>query len=72
MGMKYVLGIDLGTSSCKVCAVDVEGRLLGVESAPYPILTPHPGWSEQDARAWLPAMETALAGLAALYAWTRG
>jgi xylulokinase len=63
MGKRCVLGIDIGTSSCKVCAVDAEGRLLRVEAAPYPILSPRPGWSEQDARAWLPAMENALAAL---------
>lgn len=60
MSQACVLGIDVGTSSCKVCAVDSHGALLGVASAPYPILSPKPGWAEQDAREWLPAAETAL------------
>jgi xylulokinase len=60
MNAPCVLGIDLGTSSCKVCAVDPDGRLLGVGGCPYPILTPGSGWSEQDAREWMPAIERAL------------
>ena len=51
----YLLGIDLGTSSCKVCAVDASGRHLGARSAGYPTLTPRAGWAEQDPRHWVPA-----------------
>ena len=51
----YLLGIDLGTSSCKVCAVDASGRHLGARSAGYPTLTPRAGWAEQDPRLWVPA-----------------
>ena len=51
----YVLGIDLGTSSCKVCAVDASGRHIGARSAGYPTLTPRAGWAEQDPRRWVPA-----------------
>ena len=51
----YLLGIDLGTSSCKVCAVDASGRHLGAQSAGYPTLTPQAGWAEQDPQAWVPA-----------------
>jgi xylulokinase len=55
-----VLGVDIGTSSCKVCAVDAEGRLAGVASQSYPIMSLKPGWSEQDPREWVPALEGAL------------
>lgn len=51
----YVLGMDLGTSSCKVCAVDAGGRHLGARSAGYPTLTPRAGWAEQDPLHWVPA-----------------
>ncbi len=51
----YVLGIDLGTSSCKVCAVDASGRHLGARSAGFPTLTPRAGWAEQDPQHWVPA-----------------
>lgn len=54
--LPYVLGLDLGTSSCKVCALDLSGRFLGVASQAYPTLTPQPGWAEQDPAVWLPAL----------------
>jgi len=60
MDARCVLGIDIGTSSCKVCAVGIEGALLGVAGAPYPIQSPRPGWAEQDPREWMPAVEAAL------------
>lgn len=52
----YVLGIDLGTSSCKVCAVDASGWHLGARSVSFPTLTPRPGWAEQDPKHWVPAV----------------
>ncbi len=58
-----VLGVDLGTGSCKVCVVAADGRVLGVGAAAYPIRTPQGGWSEQDAGEWLPAVARAMAGL---------
>ncbi len=64
--MPCYLGIDLGTSSCKVCLVGADGELRGVAGNTYPVSTPHAGWSEQDARAWLPAVERSLHDL-----WTR-
>ncbi len=51
-----VLGIDLGTSSCKVCMVDVSGRFLSRASCQYPTHVPRPGWAEQSAGDWLPAV----------------
>jgi xylulokinase len=50
--MSALLGIDLGTSSVKVVAVSVSGRILGLGSAEYPILTPQSGWAEQDPEQW--------------------
>lgn len=58
-----VLGIDIGTSSCKVYAVDAAGRLLGVAGTSCAIRSPQPGWSEQDPHEWLPAIEAAVAQL---------
>lgn len=56
---KLVLGLDIGTSSAKVCAVDLQGKILGVEHEAYPTSHPHPGWAEQNAGDWLPALGTA-------------
>ena len=50
------LGMDVGTSSGKVCAVDERGRVLGLESEGYPTRVPQPAWAEQDASLWLPAL----------------
>jgi xylulokinase len=47
-----LLGIDLGTSSVKVVAVSTGGKILGLGSVEYPILTPEPGWAEQDPEEW--------------------
>lgn len=54
-----VLGLDIGTGSCKASVVDGEGRLLASASAAQPTYTPHPGWSEQDPRDWLPTLARA-------------
>ncbi len=52
----FVLGLDLGTSSCKVCALDISGRVLGSESESYATFFPHPSWSEQDPTVWIAAL----------------
>ena len=44
-----ILGIDIGTASTKVIAFDVAGAEVASASRPYPLLTPQPGWVEQDA-----------------------
>jgi xylulokinase len=50
--MAALLGIDLGTSSVKAVVVGLEGQVLGVGNAEYPILTPQPGFAEQDPQDW--------------------
>jgi xylulokinase len=50
--MSYLLGIDLGTSSVKVLLVDESGDIVGRGSTDYQLLTPQPGWAEQDPQAW--------------------
>lgn len=47
----YLMGIDIGTSACKV-AVFGEDRLITSTSAPYRVYYPHPGWVEQHADEW--------------------
>lgn len=59
------VGIDLGTSSVKVVAVDAEGRLVAQASATYPLDTPHPRWAEQNPNRWWDATVEAMQRLAA-------
>ena len=44
-----ILGIDIGTASTKAIAFNAEGVEVAAASRPYPLLTPQPGWVEQDA-----------------------
>ncbi|MFH7820568.1 xylulokinase [Neobacillus thermocopriae] len=51
--MKYVIGIDLGTSSVKVLLVDQEGTVKGEVSKDYPLVHQQPGYSEQNPEEWV-------------------
>lgn len=46
--MKYLVGIDEGTGSCKVCVFDVTGAPLASASREYASYYPQPGYVEQD------------------------
>jgi sugar (pentulose or hexulose) kinase len=50
--MNILMGIDLGTTGLKVTLWEESGRLVGSEYCEYPILTPQPGFAEQDPEAW--------------------
>lgn len=54
--MLYI-GIDLGTSACKLLLVDSEGAVLNTVTREYPISYPHPGWSEQEPEDWWNAVK---------------
>lgn len=56
--MKTLMGIDLGTTSLKVALFTSAGEALGSESCEYPILTPQPGYAEQDPLEWRNALQT--------------
>ena len=49
--MLYI-GIDLGTSACKLLLVDGGGAVLNEVTKEYPLSFPHPGWSEQNPEDW--------------------
>ena len=59
--MRYFLGVDIGTSGAKCVLIDETPRLLASAGREYPILTPHPGWAEQDPETWVAAALTAIA-----------
>lgn len=50
--MKYVLGIDLGTSGTKTVLFDQEGHGICSCTVEYPMYQPHNGWAEQDPQDW--------------------
>ncbi|MCL7988738.1 gluconokinase [Sphingobacterium sp. lm-10] len=43
-----IIGLDIGTSSTKAVSFDHSGEVLTQYSITYPILTPQPGYYEQD------------------------
>ncbi|WP_262362662.1 FGGY family carbohydrate kinase, partial [Paenibacillus antibioticophila] len=51
--MKYVIGIDLGTSSVKTVLVNKQGDIVGEATASYPLIQERPGYSEQDPEEWV-------------------
>lgn len=48
----YFIGIDLGTSACKLLLMDERGEIAGVVSKSYGVEYPRPGWSQQDPDQW--------------------
>lgn len=50
--MAHYLGIDIGTSSTKTLLIDEQGNAVAEATADYPVLTPKPGWTEQEPDAW--------------------
>lgn len=61
--MKYVIGIDLGTSAVKSVLVDQSGNVVDEHSESYPLSRPQPGWSEQDPEDWVKGTLTSLSRL---------
>jgi xylulokinase len=58
--MKYVLGIDIGTTAVKAAVFDETGRDVGSHTCEYTLLTPSPVQVELDARTYVNAFKTAL------------
>ena len=50
--MKYVLGIDLGTSATKTVLFDEKGSVICSASREYPLYQPKNGWAEQEPADW--------------------
>jgi xylulokinase len=58
--VKYVIGVDLGTSSVKVLLVDKQGHVAAEASKDYPLVHEKAGYSEQDPEHWVSGTITAL------------
>ncbi len=52
----YLLGYDIGSSSIKACLVDIQsGHVAASAASPQTeldIISPRPGWAEQDPEVW--------------------
>ncbi len=53
--MLYI-GVDLGTSACKLLLLDEWGSIKRIVREPYPVDYPKPGWSEQNPTLWWDAV----------------
>ncbi|HET6499859.1 MAG TPA: xylulokinase [Amycolatopsis sp.] len=60
-----LIGIDLGTSTCKAIAVAESGEVVAKQSRGYPMINLRQGWSEQDPREWWQATDAVISGLTA-------
>lgn len=50
--MKYLIGIDLGTSATKTVLFDEKCNVVASASKEYPLYQPQNGWAEQDPLDW--------------------
>lgn len=63
--MRYVLGIDLGTSSLKGIVMNQNGQVVAEKSSDYPLSAPKTGFSEQNPADWITACDQVLTELVA-------
>lgn len=61
--MKYVIGIDLGTSAVKILLVNQDGEVCQEVSKSYPLIIEKSGYSEQDPEEWVEKTSEGLAEL---------
>jgi xylulokinase len=57
------IGLDLGTGGVRAIAVDLQGQPIASSTRSYPLLTPQPGWTEQNPTEWVEASLNALSDL---------
>src|SRR5699024_3210285 len=67
--MKYVIGVDLGTSAVKILLVNQQGEVTQEVSKSYPLFQEKVGYSEQDPNDWV---KQTIAGLSELLAEFKG
>lgn len=51
-----LLGLDLGTGSCKALLLSEDGAVLGQASRTYAVLAPQAGWAESNPLEWWDAI----------------
>ncbi len=55
--MKYLLGVDLGTSGTKTVLFNTDGVEVASHTIEYPLIQPQNGWAEQDPADWWAAVK---------------
>lgn len=63
--MKYVIGVDLGTSAVKVLLVDQKGSVVREISKSYSLIQEKSGYSEQETEEWVEKTTEAISELVA-------
>ena len=56
MSKNYLLGIDIGTSACKVAVFDRNGQVMAYANGDYPVYYPREGWVQQNPEEWWQAV----------------
>jgi len=59
-----LIGLDIGTSGARALAVSDSGDVIASAAQEYPLLTPRPGWTEQNPEDWWEASRKVLAEVA--------
>ena len=60
MNKRYLLGIDIGTSACKIAVFNREGAVIASATGDYPVYYPKQGWAEQNPEEWWSAVCAAI------------
>ena len=58
--MRYVIGVDIGTSGTKTVLFDENGNSVASYLVEYPLYQPKIGWAEQDPEDWWNATHTSI------------
>ena len=58
--MRYVIGVDIGTSGTKTVLFDEKGNAVSSFLVEYPLYQPKIGWAEQDPEDWWNATYTSI------------
>ncbi|MGX7417410.1 xylulokinase [Carnobacterium gallinarum] len=55
-----LLGIDIGTSSCKLATFSIDGTVIATASEKYAVYYPEKGWAEQKPEEWWDSVVSAI------------
>jgi xylulokinase len=60
--MGYLVGIDVATTGTKCIIADESGKIVSSDFNEYPLLSPRPGWAEQNPEEWWKATSASIKG----------